>query len=255
MAEAGHPEPLQALAMSTDAPAAYTSTATHIVPIDLGPSTEHEARTYGYAGSTFPIDAGGGTGIVVSRDPEFDDQADRCQRGVDQELPDLSRIQSEATALSNRVRTELVKHASAELSDGLVARFRCVRSHGYPGVDPRQALEQESAQLLAAAGVDAGREVDLHEPPTEADVAAGSVGVFPPDPARSYEPTPAEEEFALTYVRCGQQQHFGDTLRSAESTARKHVFQKYREPGRRLYRALVHLGVDLGSTSFSGGKS
>lgn len=253
MAMAGYPEPLRAVGMSVDLPAAYVSTATHIVPIDLGPSTEADARAYGYAGTTFPINAGGGSGIIISRDPNFDMQADRCQKRLDAELPNLSPIQSKAAALSNRVREDFVRHASIRLRDDLLSRFRCVQRRGYPRLDPHRALQQEPLQLLRSMSVNPGREVDIYEQPTEADVAAGSVGVFPPDPPRSYQPSWSEEKFALTYVRCGREQRFADALQSVEADAKDYVSRKYHYAARRLYRALVRLGGDMRPSSFSGG--
>lgn len=253
MADHGFPEPLEALTMATETPAQYVSGPMNVVPIDLGPSTQFEARTYGFAGATFPIDAGGGPGIVVSRNPDFDRQAEECQLAVNQHLPSLTRLQTDTADLSNRVRTAFVERVFRHLRSPLIARLECVRQAGYPQLDARRALDLEAGEVLTALGVEPGRELHVHESPTEADVDPGAVGVFPADPVRSYQPSSEERSFALAYVRCGQIQHFGDTVRAVESSARKYVERRYRSPGRRTYRALKSLDRDIRSSPFSEG--
>lgn len=219
----GFPQPAEALAMRRSVPERYRTAALTLLPIDFGPSTDVEARIYGFGGSTFPIDAGG-DGVVVSRDDKFDREADLCQARIERRLPSLSPLQTQAAALSNKVRAAFVERAYPRLVPALLDRLECVRRKGYPKLAPARALHNEDMRaIVEMAGVTPGTPAPAAEPPGRSDVPIGEVRVFPPASTRTYTTSPGELKLSETYVSCAKATNFFDKVQAASDDARSEV--------------------------------
>lgn len=223
--DAGMPQALQAIAWSEPSDPRYLSGPLRIVPIDLGPSTPDEARTYGLVGSTLPIDPDR-AGYVVSRDVAFDRASKRCTATVEKAVPALGPLQVESAELQDAVRDQFVQLLLAPLQQLVLDRYRCVQKAGFPALDPRAAAEAEDWEsVLSSVGLEPGRTTRASD--DSSSVGPGEVRAFPPATVPTYTPTAGEVELALTFVECGSQLKVTEQLESLSKDARIRLAEQY----------------------------
>jgi len=237
MAEQGFPQLIQAQQLSTTHDAQGRRDMLRIDPLETGPYTVEQARSHGMVGSALLLDKGE-PGSVISRDPAFDRAQEACvERFSKRANRDVESIISQFFQLQNAARSELLQATEQRVRALLLRRLECVRDSGYPSLDPGRAVEVSSlADLLRSVGITPA-EVQQQQP-KEPDVKKGQVVVLAPTPPAVYSPPAEEVEFALAYVRCGEQQRFVEQLESIQAKERARVFAAHEVEVTTLGKAL-----------------
>lgn len=235
--EQGHPQAQRALEWRR--PAAGTVRRTPLtVPLqDLGPASPAEARRFGLGGMSLAFDEGA-AGVLVGHDPRFDRAAEQCDRWIYTEVaPGLRDLQDRVARFRDAAEGAVVSDLVDGLTPVLLERARCVQ-RDYPRFDPQRILDAEMPELVASAGVEAGRLVDRSPELSAADAPHGQVVVTGPVPADVYRPTRAEQRLALRWVACGEQVRLAERLADLQDRARSRVEAREGARAERLGAAL-----------------
>jgi hypothetical protein len=237
MAEQGFPQLVEAEQVAVTRPAQGRHDALRIDPLELGPYTVDQARAHGMVGTTLLFDKGE-PGSVISRDPAFDEAQDGCRERFSKRADrDVMALIARFRELQNTVHAELLDATEAQVRTLLRERLACVRDDGYPALDVGRVLETRTfADMLRLVGITPAQ-VEEHPPPPPR-VRQGQVVTVPPARPPSYRPPPAEVEFALAYVRCGERGRFVDRLESIQATARASVLAGHEAEVTAIGRAL-----------------
>jgi hypothetical protein len=223
MVQAGFPQLVRAQEMAVSRQPQGTQDPLRIDPLEMGPYTADQARSHGMVGSVLLLNSKREPGSVISRDPAYDKALDTCQGQADKLAnADTKQLLSQVTDLRNSVRSELVDATESQIRALLTKRLECVRDSGYPSLDAANALSSDSfADLLRDVGI--SPEDIQHDKRADPSIKAGQVVVVPPASPSRYTPTAAEVDFALSYVRCGEQQGFVNASDRLQSEARSKI--------------------------------
>lgn len=199
-----------------------------VLPVEFGPSTHEEARTYGFAGGSLAVDDGD-VGTVVSRDPAFDRASDLCDHWLYTEVaPELQDLQTRTARLSESAVKLFHDEVVNLLEPTVERRLACVRG-SYPALPSWTELQQMGEEdVLHRVGVAPGRvRPGRGVEPSEGLVEAGEVRVFPPSEPDTYEATAGEVRFSTVYADCGDDVGFGAALDRATAKARSVVERRF----------------------------
>jgi len=220
MDAAGYPELREAAGMAQQRDRKGARSPLAADPLEAGPYTEDMARRYGILG-TAELFHGDEPGYVVSRDAGYDRAIGRCQASFDEAHHiDTAALLGRVGQLSNDVHVQFLTSIDPVIGPLLTERLDCVRAHGFPTLT--NDISVASDDLLRSVGIASGRFTD--EP--LATIPArhhDNVSIEPPDAIRTYAPSPSEVEFALAYVRCGNDQGFVTAWNSAQVGPREEI--------------------------------
>lgn len=217
---AGYPELRQAAALAQPHDRLGTRTPLVADPLEAGPYTEDMARRYGLLGTAelFRQDE---PGYVLSEDADHDRALADCRDAFDKSRDvNTARLLSDVAALGDDAHSRFLEAIEHKVSSLLEERINCVRNSTFPALTADIAISLED--LLGSVGIAPGKftEQPVLEPPAPSHP---DVSVTPPDPIRTYAPSPAEVEFALAYVRCGNDQDFVAEWESAQVGPRREI--------------------------------
>lgn len=223
MSKAGFPQLVKAQEMTVGRQRQGNHDSLRIDPLEMGPYTAEQARSHGMVGSVLLVGSAREPGSVISRDPAYDKALTNCEaQGNKLAGTDTQQLLGQFSDLSNTVRSELLEATDNQIRSLLLKRLECVRDGGYPSLDPADAAASDSfAELLRNIGISPS-EIQ-QEKRSEPAIKAGQVLVVPPAQPARYSPPAAEVDFALAYVRCGEQQRFVEASDRLQSEARSKV--------------------------------
>lgn len=244
MVTAGYPQVARAQHLTEQAPPRYRTVPLSILPIDFGPATLSEAQRYGFSGSVIPMQTDHAA-VLVANSRRFDEAADRCGVEIAARYPGLRRLQTDAAAFRDAAEHDFVRRVTPLVTPAVRDRMACLRSHGYPRLDPRRAVHQELAQIVRGAGVEPGRFAAVDALPTQGSLPRGTVRVFPPRQPPGYHPTRAEVAFGRQYVSCARRTHFFLRVRHAARRARHATERLFRTDAAAMSERLTTLSENL----------
>ena len=230
----GYDEPERALAMRREAIGSVRRAPLQVALEDYGPATRPQARRFGFVGIDLVWDEGA-SGVVASNSVAFETAARACSAWVAERAPELSRTQTSAARLRDRIESEFVGDVTRATTPALLQRARCVTAH-HPGLRPRWFLEAESmTELLDRAGIAPGRvTAPATSSPEQTSIPRGVVRVLPPPVPRSYVPSAGEVELALDYVACAESTGFARTVETEVDRALARADTRYGASAARL---------------------
>ncbi|MCP3939594.1 MAG: hypothetical protein GY708_29985 [Actinomycetia bacterium] len=233
MSERGFPQLVEAeLLRSNPGSLALRDDPLHIDPLDLGPHTEEQALQYGMTEATFESRAST-PGKVISDDAAWDEVFEDCGAMFDATVAasseQVSDVMSTFVDLFNEVGPEFSEATRAGVADLLEERFTCLRDGSYPQLDVDAAVGMgfEVGRAVGLAGVPYGETVEPDTSELDRSVEPGQVVVFRPVGNVVYTPSPAETEFALAWVQCGEQVDFVDRLEDLQEGPRTEILARH----------------------------
>ncbi|MEV8518076.1 hypothetical protein [Dactylosporangium sp. NPDC051484] len=218
MQAAGYPQNLQAI---PDRPSNPYQSLT-IKAQDFGPVTEDEARRLG-----FGHDTQGEPPRVVSFDPNYDLNLDRCKKSAEEKLgTDARETRQSYNGLVNDLlayRREVTDNVPADLPE---KTLRCMESKGYTVADRAEFLKKPQPQRF---GVKFGVLDSVPEVTWTPPQVPGTVQVGPAIPARKYRPTAEESALAVAWFRCGEETGRIKHMVAAASALQLRYVEKYQD--------------------------
>lgn len=226
MADEGFPQLMRAHELTAQRSPQGRSEPLRIDPLEMGPYTAEQARGYGMVG-TVTLFAKSEPGMVISKDPAFDAARKSCEQRFDKRAAnDVTELLKQSSDLQNDIRSGFLESTSDPIRKLVERRLECVRSLGYPQLDPKSAIESDNfSTMLQQIGIPSP---DLVAPtPPEPKIERGQVVVVPPAPLASHRPQPDEVKFALAYVSCGEKLKFVEELEALQVGPRKTLTDRY----------------------------
>ncbi|MEV4630232.1 hypothetical protein AB0J90_28630 [Micromonospora sp. NPDC049523] len=193
LADAGYPQNLQGMAGAPSVSFSYLK----ISAKSFGATSEDEARRLG-----FGLDAPAQPGRVVSFDPSYDKNLERCQgKAYDSLDSDTKRILNAYKDLGNLLFTEfgtaMERFIKDQIPDAAASLQRCLAEKGYRSTNEAAFLAEPDHRTFGVQFGDV-EEGDEWEPQR----IKGTVQLGPPVPMKRYIPTAEESKLAVAWFQC-----------------------------------------------------
>lgn len=219
LADAGYPQNLDVMASAPTSSFPYMK----ITPRTFGPTTDEEARRSG-----FGMDEPAQPGRVVSFDPNYDKNLERCQEKANGEFgAETRKVVNSYKDLGNLLYNEftgaLGRFVDEELDDVPRKLLDCLDRAGYRPADEAAFLAEPDHRVF---GIDFGT-VEGGEDTWSPTRRTGAVEVGPPVPAKRYVPTEAESKFAVAWFGCRREIGLTDQLVERSSTIQAELVDKH----------------------------
>lgn len=252
MFDAGFPQHAELLAeqnADSSGPASGSLPFPAIEPHDLGPVTEAQAREFGVVASWW-IGAQR-SGEVVSNDPAYHAAHASCEeesrKSADLDFnAEIEAIADSRRELRGAIRARFdSRFNSLESAYGslLLDRLTCTRDSGYEFLDPQGELDASDGweNMMQRLGIPPGQRVQIGEDvesvfspdgrqldPGETPENVETIVVLADDvPRDKYLPSSEEVNFALTWVRCGEDIGFVERLATLQEPIRAEVLAEF----------------------------
>jgi hypothetical protein len=219
MTRRGYPQLERAhrLKPATRPAAQYHPLSVH--PLELGPSTNTEARKFGVLGTGTAFREPE-SGIVLTNDRAYTSNLNACRRGADDNrLPGHQKLVDRSQELLNQLRRDHFNRIRLRLRTLLSERLSCVGRQGYDVGEIDDWLGRKPhRELLNRAGVEPGAFIIAEKSPP-ALTERNQILVVPPAPLPKYRVSTEERIFAQHYVACGEAIGFKERLTSLQADA------------------------------------
>ncbi len=235
MHDSGFPQLLESM---SEAEQQYTGLGSPLIePLHFfGPHTEEQARQAGMLGlwTTFSY-IGQGVGNVMSNDPAYYSELDRCKESVGGTYNEAQRAEMEQLSAAY---FDLYNSLSAQFSSAIRPtaaslvgeQMACVREAGHPILDHDLELARGREMMLESLDIELGEMGTTEpDPAIQAPLKPGETRAIRPSqmPRETYVPSPAEVEFALDFVDCGEQVDLVNRLRELQIPPRATLLAEY----------------------------
>ena len=243
MNDAGFPQLLEHEADSPSGDRASlddTNRLTLILPHEMGPYTESQAREFGLVGSIYISRIR--LGILRSNDPAYNRQYTVCDEASRDDAGELSNKEldslAQATddmryAIESRFRTR----ATPPIGELVSERIACLTESGYGSINPedfdgggtwtdfirRFGIQPGETRILSQTGEEFdAADLDAPLPPGETRLILSADMPF-----KTYFPSAEEVDLALVYVRCGEEIGFVERLEELQIPIRAEILAEF----------------------------